>query len=181
MINSRSRALVMSVALVTLFTLLPNQTYAAAPCTMAAARTPEARAELWREAVDNFTAARPDLSAEQSQLLGQAVSLGNEIATLKQDAREQAVFARKATRFMDRARELFTNNELGELFTGMGQTQVWLAELAASTPYCNCTGSGSCTFGGGPTGTCTAGCQSWDGEDGRRRDGLCSSAEEQLE
>jgi len=182
-----SRTLVMALAVVALVTLLPGAAFAGpapdAPCTMEAARTPGARADLWRKSLDSFAAARPDLSAEQAELLAQAARLGNEIAALKQDASEQAAFARKANRFMERARELFTNNELGELFTGMGQTQVWLANLVAAVPYCNCsTNGGSCTMpGGGPSGTCQSGCVSWDHDNGTRYSGMCGAAAEQLD
>lgn len=169
----RSRSFVAALAVVSVVTLLPGSAFAAAPCQMELASTPAARANLWQEALENFTAERPNLTAEQAQFLAQAVSLGDEIATLKQDAREQAAFARKAARFMERARELFSNNELGELFTDMGQTQVWLAQMAAAPAYCNCSGIGSCQFSGGPSGNCAAGCQSWDGN-GTRYDGLCS-------
>ena len=174
-IGTCSRSLVVILAVVTTFTLLPGSAFAAAPCQMELASTPGARANLWQEALESFTAERPNLTAEQAQFLRQAVSLGDEIATLKQDALEQAAFARKATRFMERARELFSNNELGQLFTGMGQTQVWLAEMTAATAFCNCSGIGACQFSGGPSGDCKAGCESWD-SDGVRYDGLCSRA-----
>jgi hypothetical protein len=168
--KARSRTLVMALAVVALVSILPDDAYAEP--------TPAERAELWREAIDDFTAARPDLTPEQAQLLDQGVSLGDEIATLTQDTRAQAAFARKATGFMERARELFTNNELGELFTGMGETQVWMAQVTAGDAFCNCTSNNdTCTVGpGGPSGTCKAGCSSWDGSDGLRRTGLCSEA-----
>ena len=172
---SRSRVIVMTVALVTLFTLLPDAAYAARTCKVEIADTPEARATLWTEALENFTAASPNLSAEQTQWLREAAGIGNEIATLKADDAAQATFARKATRFLEQGRELFTNDQLGRLFTDMGETQLWLAKVAAGPAYCNCSGAGPCTFSGGPTGTCNAGCVSWDG-DGTRWDGLCSPA-----
>jgi hypothetical protein len=87
---------------------------------MEAAATPSPRAAFWREAIDDFTATRPDLIPEQNQLLRSGVSLGNKIATLTHDTRAQGCVARKAAGFMERARELFTNSQLGELFTGMG-------------------------------------------------------------
>ena len=174
MINTR-RITVVALAVVALLTVLPDEALAG-PCTVASARTPAARAELWRQALDRFSAERPDLTAEQMQFINDAHRLGDQIATLQQNERARAIFARKAARFVDRSRELFSQTELGELFSSMGQTQIWLADLLAATPYCNCTGSGDCTFNGGPTGSCNSGCVSWDGEDGRRRDGICSAA-----
>lgn len=171
---SRSRVVVMTVALVSLFTLLPNAAFAANTCKVALAETPEARATLWSEALENFSASSPILSAEQTQWLAEAAGLGNEIAALKQNEVAQAAFARKAARFLELGRELFPTNQLGRLFTDMGDTQIWLAEVAASTPYCNCSGAGSCTFSGGPSGNCAAGCVSWD-SDGTRYDGICSA------
>lgn len=181
-----SRSLIMALAVLTVITLLPGTTMfaapaSAAPCSMEAVRTPAARADLWRKSLDSFTAGHPGLTAEQGQLLDQAVSLGDEIAALKQDASAQAAFARKASLFMERARKVFSTNELGELYTGMGQTQVWLADMAASVPYCNCsTNGGACTMGGGgPSGTCQSGCVSWDGDNGTRYSGMCGAAAEQ--
>jgi hypothetical protein len=178
-----SRSLIMALVVLTVITLLPGTMSAApasvAPCTMETVRTPAARAELWRKSLDSFAAGHPGLTAEQGQLLDQAVSLGDEIATLKQDASAQAAFGRKASLFMERARKVLSNNELGELFTGMGQTQVWLAEMVASVPYCNCsTNGGACTMGGGgPSGTCQSGCVSWDGDTGTRYSGMCGAAQ----
>ena len=169
----RSRSLVLVLALVTVVTLLPN-TASAAPCTIRVATTAAERAELWTEAVDRF-AERRGLSAEQTQFLREASRLGQEIAALKDGAPEQAAFARKATVIMDRARELFTNDELGALFTSMGTTQLWLAELAAAPSYCNCVGTGGCTMpNGGPSGSCVTGCVSWTGDDGQDRIRECS-------
>ena len=176
---SRSRAIVMSLVVV-LVTLLPNAAFAAKTCKVELADTPEARATLWTEALENFTAASANLSNEQTQWLREAAAIGNEIATLKADDVAQATFARKATRFLEEGRELFTNNQLGQLFTDMGETQLWLAQVAAAPAYCNCSGAGSCTFSGGPTGTCNAGCTSWDGN-GTRWDGLCSPAASELD
>ncbi len=179
--RSCCRLLLMALAVVTFLTFAPGEASAAAPCTVGITRNPIARAELWRGALERFTAMRPDLTAEQAQFLDDAVQLGDHIATLRQDARAQAAFARRAARIMERARELFSHAEVGELFSSMGPTQVWLAAVVASTPYCNCTGTGSCEFGGGgPSGTCEDGCVTWTGDDGRRRDGICS-ADSQVE
>jgi hypothetical protein len=175
---NRSRFLVIALAVIVVVAILPNTAFAARTCKIEQASTPAERAELWNEALVNFTAAHPHLTAEQAQVLAQAVSLGAEIGTLKQDAPEQAAFARKAALVLEQARELFTNNELGKLFTDMGETQLWLAQAVAGPAYCNCSGAGACQFSGGPSGNCNAGCVSWDG-DGTRYDGLCSPAAEQ--
>ena len=173
--KSCSPVLIMAVAVVSLFTLLPDSA-SAAPCTMRTATTAIERASLWNEAIDAFSA-RPGLTPEQTQFLREAGRFGEQIAALKEDSRAQAAFARRATRLMERARELFTKSQLGELFTSMGETQVWFSEVVAAEAYCNCIGAGSCSMGpGGPSGSCSAGCTSWDGSDGQRRDGLCGSA-----
>lgn len=173
----RSRTLAVALAAAMLVTLLPlAASAAAAPCTISvAARTPEARADLWRGALESFSAERA-LSAEQRQFIAEAFSLGDEIAALKQDDREHAAFVRKAARIMEQSRELFSQNERGALFSAMGDTQIWMASLVAALPICNCTGTGPCqAAAGGPVGECKAGCESWDGTDGRRRDGVCMS------
>jgi hypothetical protein len=170
----RSRSLVLVLALVTVVTLLPN-TASAAPCTIRVATTAAERAELWTAAIDRF-AERRGLSAEQTQFLSELSRLGGEIAALKEGAPEQAAFARKATVILERGHQLFTNNELGALFTSMGTTQVWFAQLAAAPAYCNCIGTGGCTMaGGGPSGTCVTGCVSWTGDDGQDRGRVCSA------
>lgn len=175
--NSCSRPWIMALAVVTFVTLLPDTAFAAAPCTMRApASTPAERAELWREAFEDFTAKRSGLTAEQTQFVGQALRLGDDIAALQEDERAQAAFRRKATRLMAQARELFSTNELGELFTSMGQTQIWLAEVVAAAAYCDCTGPGDCQMPGGPSGNCGGDCTTWDGTDGRRRNGICGPA-----
>lgn len=173
--SDRCRLMVMALVALSFVALLPTAV-SAAPAGQAV-RMADDRARLWNEGVDHFIAQRADFSPEQAALIEDAYALGDQIAVLRQDDVAQAMFARKATRFMERAREVFTNAELGQLFTSMGPAQVWFTALAAATPYCNCTGSGSCTFGsGGPTGTCNGGCVSWDGDDGRRRDGVCNAA-----
>lgn len=175
--NSCSRPWIMTLAVVAFVTLLPDTAFAAGPCTMRApADTPVERAELWREAFENFTANRPDLTAGQIQFVGQALRLGDDIAALPEDERAQAAFRRKATRLVEQARELFTNNELGELFTSMGETQIWFADMVAAAAYCDCTGPGACQMPGGPSGNCGGDCTTWDGTDGRRRNGICGPA-----
>jgi len=172
--------LVMALVIVAVVTLLPDAAFAA-PCNIRIATTAAERAALWNEAIDRFTAERPGFSAEQTQFLRDAARLGDDIAALKQDDREQAAFARKATLLMEQARDLFSNDELGALFTSMGTTQVWLAAMAAAEPYCNCVGTGSCQMGGGgPSGTCVTGCVSWTGDDGRDRIRICTSDNETM-
>lgn len=163
----RFRTLIVALAVVTLVLLLPGAAYAASPCTMELARTPAARAGLWQEAVARFTAERPGLTREQTQFLDQAMRLGDEIGALRQDERAPAAFVRKAKRFLEQARELFSNNELGALFTSMGPTQIWLAEMTATVPFCNCPPD-PCTGG-----VCVTGCLTWDMPDGTRSQGLC--------
>jgi hypothetical protein len=172
---TRSRSFFVAVAVVALVVLLPNSAFAARACRIEIANTPAERAELVREALDTFTEEHPNLTAQQTEVLAQLGSLGEQIAVLHQDLQKDAAFVRNATRIVGRAREVFSNSDLGRLFTDMGETQVWLAQMVAATPYCNCSGAGSCTFSGGPTGTCSAGCVSWDG-DGTRYDGICSAA-----
>lgn len=172
---SRYRILYTVLAVVALVTILPDTAFAAQTCKVERASTPEARAGLWGEALESFSAARPDLSPEQARWVADAVSLRSDIATLPEDEGARAAFARKVTHFMERAHELFSNNELGPLFTDMGETQLWLAQLAAAYPYCNCVGTGECQLSppSGPKGDCKSGCISWDGN-GTRWDGICT-------
>lgn len=162
-------------AVVAFVTLLPDAA-SAAPCGAGSASTPAARADLWRGALERFAVDRPDFTPEQTRFIAQALELSDDLATPPQDERTQAIFIRKAKRVVERSRELFSDAELGQLFSSMGPMQSWLADVVAMTPYCDCIGGGSCSMGpGGPSGTCQAGCLSWDGSDGQRRDGLCGS------
>lgn len=174
--SDRYRFLILAVVVVSFVALLPGSV-SAAPAAGQGVRIADDRVRLWNEGVDHFIAQRSEFTPDQAQLIEDAYAFGDQIAGLREDGVAQAMFARRATRFMERAREVFTNKELGQLFSSMGPAQVWFTLLAGATPYCNCTGSGDCTFGsGGPTGTCQGGCVSWDGDDGRRRDGVCNAA-----
>lgn len=171
-----SRYVVVALALVVLVTLLPQTAAAAGPCIAAtAANTPGERADLFRLSLERFGANHADLTAAQRQFITQSAKLGDDLGATQPDARAEAALIRKAKTFVERSHELFTNNQLGELFTSMGSVQTFFAAAAAAAPFCNCIGQGDCVMGpGGPTGTCAAGCQSWDGSDGFRRDGICS-------
>lgn len=164
------RTLIAALPVVILVTLLPDAAYAAAPCTATLARTPAARAALWQGALARFTAERPELTPEQTQVLAQATRLGDEIGTLREDEPAPAAFVRKATRFVEQARTLFSNDELGALFTSMGPTQIWLAQLTGTMPFCDCPPN-PC-----PGGVCVMGCLTWDMPNGTRSVGLCVPA-----
>ncbi len=173
----RSRILVMVFAVIALVPLFPDDAYAS-PCSIRIATTSAERAALWNEALDHFTAERPDLTARQRQFISDAARLGDQIAAPKQDERANVAFAREVTRLMEQARELFTNDELGALFTSMGTTQTWIARVVAAPAYCNCVGSGGCQMGGGgPSGDCITGCVSWTGTDGQDRVRICTPAD----
>jgi hypothetical protein len=177
MYQSTSRTLVMALAVVVFVTLLPDANAASAvPCRAELASTPAGRADLWRKALQRFTAEHADLTAEQARFVSQAVQLGDDLATQQKDERTQAAFIQKAKKIVERSHELFSNGQLGALYSSMGPLQKWFGDVIQSTAFCDCIGSGSCTMGGGPSGTCQAGCTSWDGTDGQRRDGLCGSA-----
>ena len=175
--NSSFRILIMALAVVAFMTVLPDT--AAAAAAAATATTPAERADLWNDAVLEFSVSHPSLNDAQAEVLAQALRLGDEIATLQQqDESVQAVFRKKAARLLEEAREHFSNDELGALFTSMGPAQIWLMQLVAAQPaWCDCTGPGACQMPGGPTGECTTTtqCVTWEA-DGRRRNGLCSPA-----
>jgi hypothetical protein len=173
----RSRIIVMALAVVALVTLLPDTAAAAAPaCKVIEARTSLERADLWRNALEDYALMHPGLTDAQRKFIDEARGLTGEIAALRQDERAQADFVRKATRVMEQARELFTKNELGELFTSMGQTQIWLAQIVGATPLCNCVGPGPCQApNGGPKGDCGSGCVTWDDTGGTRWNGVCNA------
>ncbi len=172
MLKVCSRFLAMALVVVAFVIILPERAYAG-PGAAQAVRIAEVRAQHWNEAVDRFAAQRT-FTIEQTQFIEDAYALGDQIALLRQDERAQALFARKATRFLEHARELFSSSELGQLFSSMGQTQIWFAELAAAPAFCSCHGIQQCQMPGGPTGDCKAGCQSWDDSSGQRWDGLCT-------
>jgi hypothetical protein len=174
MVKSTSRIVVMALVLVTLVAL--GTAWAAGPCiAAAAANTPGERADLFRQSLERFGTNHADLTTAQRQFITQSARLGEDLGATQPDARAEASLIRKAKTFVERSHELFTNNQLGELFTSMGSVQHFFAAAAAAAPFCNCIGQGDCVMGpGGPTGTCAAGCQSWDGSDGFRRDGICS-------
>ncbi len=166
-----------ALAVVALVVLAPEVTHAA-PCGVRIATTAAERAALWNDGLTRF-AERPGLNAAQMKFLGEAAALGKDIATLKTDDPGQAAFARKAARIMEQARDLFTNDELGALFTSMGSTQVWLSRMVAVPAYCNCMGTGTCQMaGGGPSGNCITGCVSWTGDDGSDRIRICTPGAE---
>lgn len=152
-----------------------------APCRGAAikgdASTAHGRADLWRNALVTFKAGHTNLTADQARFIDEATLFSDALANQPEDTQARIGFIRKAERLVARSRELFTNRELGELYSSMGPMQSWLAETVAATPFCNCYSS-PCTLGSGgsPTGTCAAGCLSWDDNGGTRYTGLCSSA-----
>lgn len=169
-----SRILVMALAVVALVAL-PSDPAFAGPCSIRIANTAAERAAFWNEALDQFAAERPGLSARQTQFLREAAGLGDDITALRDDEREQAALGRKATHLFERARSLFTNDELGALFTSMGTTQTWLAQVAAVPAYCNCVGTGDCEMQpGGPKGKCLTGCVTWTDSNGQDRIRVCS-------
>lgn len=166
-----SRIFVVALAIVALVALLPGTASAGAPCTAATANTVGERADLFRLSLERFNSQHANLTAEQRQFIAQSAKLADDLGATEQDAGA----IRKAKQFVDRSHELFSNNQLGELFSSMGPLQHFLAVAAAAAPFCDCIGTGDCVMGpGGPTGTCAAGCQSWDGSDGVRRNGICS-------
>jgi hypothetical protein len=176
MFHSRSRNLVLALVVVAL-AALPVVAAGPAPCKGGDASIPLKRAELWLGAVQQFTAQHPDLTADQAQLIDQAVTLAGDLAVQPADVRAQAALQRKVKGVMERSHELFTRDQLGELYSAMGgPMQRWLSALTAVAPLCDCVGSGACTMpNGGPTGTCQGGCLTWE-SGGSRRDGLCGSA-----
>src|SRR4051812_504004 len=119
MSRSRIHVSVMALVVVAVTALPAFAASAAAPCK-GDASTPFARADLWLSAVEQFRAAHPNLNAEQARFVDQAVTLSEDLATQPEDARAQIRFFRKARNVVERSHELFTRNQLGELYSAMG-------------------------------------------------------------
>lgn len=176
----------LTVLLVTLVVLVLAQNAVAAidpACAVDPSRLdPNTRVQIWSTAINGFLEDHPELTPSQLRVLSRAPGLMNSVRVNLDGKTEPSRRAAASLRaFMADAQATFSAAELGDLLSRMGTLQVWLIEndvFAESTPLCNCTGTGSCTFSGGPTGTCEDGCKTWTGSDGRRRDGLCSAADE---
>lgn len=146
---------------------------------------PAARVAIWSSAIHGFIDDHPELTPAQLRVLSRAPGL---IGGLRLDLSAKTERSRRATAslraFMSDAQAMFSADELGDLLSRLGTLQVWLIHngaFAESTPLCNCTGTGTCTFSGGPSGTCEDGCKTWTGDDGRRRDGLCTAVEVEVQ
>ena len=151
---------------------------AAAECfTLSAHPSPRTLSQAWNASWQQFVETRTDLSSKELLLIEAALEIGHprffEEALRSSDTRAPLVEVAL------RAREILTVHELGALFSSLGPVQWMLVEeQVLATPLCNCqTIGGTCTYSGGPSGTCTTGCVSWTGDDGKHRVGICSAVE----
>jgi hypothetical protein len=165
------RPLSVAGAILCLAIFFPLATFAASCVAARVSIAPEERASLWESSIQQFAAAHSELSEDQLKFLSNMESLGTSLSS------DGPVTRLKAAQLVAQAQGRFSTQQLGEIFSGMEGLQLWLVKVGAlDTPYCNCSGSGPCTFSGGPTGTCKAGCISWDQNPAQttRMDGLCS-------
>jgi hypothetical protein len=164
------------VALVLAVLLALPVVAATAPCKGDASTT-LGRADLWRNALEDFKTEHTSLTADQAQFIEEATKFSDVLVQQPDNIHAQLSFIRKAERIVERSHELFTHRELGELYSAMGgPMQRWLASMVAMTPFCDCYSS-PCTLGNSsPSGTCSAGCLSWDDNSGTRYTGLCGTS-----
>lgn len=127
------------------------------------------RGSVWIAALDAFAAEQPALSEAQARWVDRARGVGIDLSSPNEVKQGTAV--RIARDLVANAAEVFSEHQIGALFSAMGSLQRWLADVAViAHPYCNCVRGQSCS----PLpGTCTSGCLTWDGSNA---DGICSSA-----
>ncbi len=143
------------------------------------AATAESRVELWVGSFDLFLKNNPDLTAEQGEVVARALSSttlesfdeSSPLTTLDTLANIE-----KLRTIVEHLEKSFSTDQLGELFSGFGDLQHWLVELAAApAAYCNCAGlHQSCGSSYPPGATCQTGCLSWS-RDGNDYVGICSA------
>jgi hypothetical protein len=139
----------------------------------------EGNGALWRASFEQFAASHPELSSTQQTLVTEALNLAPAIAAVKGGQRVPQELIGRVVEVVVRTRAALSPSQRGELFSRMGPMQTWLIKRGAlATPFCDCAGTGACGGGGQPSGTCSAGCISWDGN-GTRYDGLCGTSLEE--
>ncbi len=171
------------IAVTTLLCCVPSAQ--AAPRTGALCLSPdlatihEGNGALWRNAFEQFVASHPELTAEQRSIVADALNLAPAIATIKGEMSAPPDLVSHMIEVVTRIRAALPTSTQGELFSRMGPMQGSLEKLGViGTPYCDCAGTGACGGGGQPSGTCQAGCISWD-SGGTRYDGLCGTSLEE--
>lgn len=135
---------------------------------------PETLSRLWLDAIDNFALELRNPSEAQLAVILEASEIGSP------DTFEEARYdrLRKLSIIIERMQRVFTQDQLGALFTSIDPVQKWLVDAEVlPTPHCNCQSpGGTCQFGGGgPSGNCQTGCVSWTGDDGGHRTGICNA------
>jgi len=180
MFTEKKRAIYFSMALIAAVYQLPSAD--AAPSSGNAcinhnqAVIREGKGEIWRGSFERFAASHPDLSTEQQALVSEALKLSPSFGAVDNKASVSPELLRRTIGIVSRFRSILSNTQMGELFSAMGAMQMWLVESSVmAVPFCDCAGSGACGGGGQPSGTCSAGCLSWDGSNGTRYDGLCGT------
>lgn len=150
----------------------------------AAGADPAEMTAAWLGSLQQFLETTPDLSPRQRAVVARAVELGTQRTfSLKADPGHRLSLPELASVIRE-AQEVFTTNQLGQIFAHMGSTQQYLTEFAAlSAAFCNCKGVGNnCRMpNGGPSGTCKTGCTSWTNADGEHYVAICTPVEVEVE
>ena len=86
----------------------------------------ETKALLWSTHMDRFLNGHPELSAEQRALLLEASDLAGRPGTLRHGSRHlgwKISVEQPLTRLLDKARRVFSSEEMRMIFTGLGEDQ----------------------------------------------------------
>lgn len=137
----------------------------------------ELRVNQWVRAFATFAERHPDLTPEQMTFIWSAMDVATPEAFAVRNGAERWARQEGApiADLVKRSRELFSNDQLGEIFTGMGSLQRFLAEAAATIPYCNCRViNGPCSAPYPAGSVCKTGCMSWTDANGNNWVGICA-------
>lgn len=149
--------------------LLASVAVAETPFPQAREKPAEARASLWTDAFLKFYANHPDLAADQLMVIWDAVDAGTPAAFRRTADKEiwRSGPGAPLVEIIQRVEKHFTDAQLGEIFSAMGPTQLWLVENAAlAAPLCNCRTIGAtCAPPFPQPNHCATGCQSWSDKD----------------
>lgn len=173
----RKLYVVFAVAVVLSVTTLPALARTTDCVDPAVLDDPQVLSHHWRSSLSAFADRHPDLPVDKLALLAEGYDLGvvEAFAVEDQGRRWYAEHGGPMQRWIGRMKDTFTIPELGEIFTGMGPVQLWMAQTEVEpVPLCNCFELGEpCSKPGSPEGVCQTGCFSWTGDDDRHRVGLC--------
>ena len=136
----------------------------------------EVRLNQWVSSFARFAERHPDLTPEQMTIIWSAVEMATPetFAMGKGAKRWAAEEGTQVLALVKRAQQLFSREELGELFTGMGSLQLELAQVAATPAYCNCSNIGGTCPSYPKPNSCKTGCLSWTDDAGNNWVGICT-------